>query len=246
MRPALSRPSDHSADLRVTTHHLLVRRIAQAFATRLPAGIDLDDLVQAGLIGLCEASHNYDASLGASFTTYASIRIRGAMLDEIRRSDWIPRSVQRKARSAASAICHIEQQTGRPAHPLDVAHALNLSVMDYLRLIADMNRGRVLSMEAHFADHGEMDCAAQDTPSPLQLLERQEFHLELLRQIQHLPARERIVLTLYYDQDINLKEIGQRLGISESRTCQIHGQAILRLRARLYPFHFSDTGISES
>lgn len=245
MRSTLSRSSINPADLCIATHHLLVRRIAQAFASRLPAGIDLDDLVQAGLIGLFEASHNYDPSQGASFTTYATIRIRGAMLDEVRRSDWVPRSVHRKARSAANAICHIEQQTGQPAHPLDVARAMNLSAMDYIRLVADMSRSHMLSMESHLADHGEMDCTAQDMLSPLQLLERREFHLELMQQIKRLPARERAVLTLYYDQEINLKEIGQRLGISESRACQIHGQAISRLRARLYPFHLADAGLSD-
>ena len=246
MRSALSRPCSHPADLCIATHHLLVRRIAHAFERRLPAGIDLDDLVQAGLIGLCEASHNYDPSQGASFTTYATIRIRGAILDEVRRSDWVPRSVHRKARAAANAICLIEQQTGQPAHPQDVARAMNLSVMDYSRLAADMSRGHMLSMEAHLADHGEIECAAQDVRSPLHMLERQEFHRELKRQIECLPARERAVLTLYYDQEMTLKEIGQRLEMSESRSCQIHSQAITRLRTRLYPFHLSDVGISDN
>ena len=239
-----SRAARCPADLCVAAHHVLVRRIAQQFAARLPPGIEFDDVMQAGLIGLVEASRNYDASLGAKFATYAAIRIRGAMLDEMRRNDWIPRSVHRKARSAAAATSHIEQQTGRAAAAVDVAHALNVSIMEYLRLVEEASR-RVLHIEPHCADQDAMDSAAQVIPSPLQLLERQQFQCELLRQIERLPEREQAVLTLYYDQELNLKEIGRRLGISESRTCQIHGHAILRLRARLHAFSLADSGMTE-
>mgnify|MGYP001117759565 CR=1 FL=1 len=212
----------------------LVARIAHHLAARLPASVDVNDLVQAGMIGLIEASRSYDASQGASFETYASIRIRGAMLDEIRRGDWVPRSVHRRVREAAEATREIEQRTGRAASATEVAAALQMPLDDYGRLLEDAARGQVLSLDAHADDSGEsrLNIAGHGT-SPARYLENEEFQQALIAAIETLPEREKLVLSLYYEQELNLREIGAVLGVSESRVCQIHGQALLRLRARL-------------
>ena len=233
------------AEAMVTKHADLVRRIAHHLAARLPASVEIDDLIQAGMIGLIEASRSYDEEQGASFETYASIRIRGAMIDEIRRGDWVPRSVHRRARNAASVIRQIEQKTGRAASANEVAKALEMPLTDYLRLVEDAARGQILSLESRVEDHCDIDTTASGSPSPQQILERSQFGAELIREIQRLPERERLVLSLYYEKELNLKEIGVVLGVSESRACQIHGQAMLRLRGRLQAFELADTGIED-
>lgn len=224
-------------------HAELVRRIAHHLAARLPASVEIDDLVQAGMIGLLEASRSYDADQGASFETYASIRIRGSMIDEIRRGDWVPRSVHRRAREAASAIRSIEQSTGRAASAHEVAAKLEMPLDDYQRLLEDAARGQVLSLDSHIEDHGEVEPANRGGgPTPQENLVRGEFGRELMAAIGLLPEREQLVLSLYYEQELNLKEIGAVLGVSESRVCQIHGQAVVRLRGRLTAFQLADTG----
>jgi len=229
----------------VLEHSELVRRIAHHLAARLPASVEVDDLIQAGMIGLIEASRGYDAEQGASFETYASIRIRGAMIDEIRRGDWVPRSVHRRAREAAAAIREIEQATGRTATAQEVAERLELPLPDYLRLLEDAARGHVLSLDSHVEDHGESPSVVDSgIPVPDQVAVRSEFGRELAAAIEHLPERERLILSLYYEQELNLKEIGAVLGVSESRVCQLHGQAVVRLRGRLTAFELADTGIA--
>ncbi|MGY0632983.1 RNA polymerase sigma factor FliA [Luteimonas sp. A478] len=225
-------------------HAELVRRIAHHLAARLPPSVDVDDLIQAGMIGLIEASRSYDANQGAAFETYASIRIRGSMIDEIRRGDWVPRSVHRRAREAAAAIREIEQATGRSATAQEVAERLDIPMTDYMRLLENAARGYVLSLDAHVEDHGESEPVGnQAFPTPHETAVRSEFGRELGNAIGHLPEREQLVLSLYYEQDLNLKEIGAVLGVSESRVCQLHGQAVVRLRGRLTAFELADTGI---
>jgi len=226
-------------------HAELVRRIAHHLAARLPACVEIDDLIQAGMMGLLEAARSYDATQGASFTTYASIRIRGAMIDEIRRGDWVPRSVHRRTREATAAIGRLEQTTGRPASAREVAAALDMPLPEYQRLLSDAARGQVLSLETRIEDNGELDMPVHGGPTPQQLLERQQFAVELGNAIAGLPEREQQVLSLYYEQELNLKEIGAVLGVSESRVCQIHGQAMLRLRARLTLFQPTDAGLED-
>jgi len=229
----------------VTQHADLVRRIAHHLAARLPASVEVDDLIQAGMIGLIEASRSYDADQGASFETYASIRIRGSMIDDIRRGDWVPRSVHRRARDVASAIREIEQATGRAASAQEVAARMGMPLPDYLRVLEDAARGQVLSLESHVEDNGEVQVVSRGDPTPQQMLERSEFGRELANAIGQLPEREQLVLSLYYEQELNLKEIGAVLGVSESRVCQIHGQAVLRLRGRLKAFESADAGLND-
>ena len=218
----------------VARHTELVARIAHHLIARLPASVDVNDLQQSGMIGLIEAARSFDASQGASFETYASIRIRGAMLDELRKGDWVPRSVHRQLRAATEATRQVEQRTGRAATPREVAAAMNISVDDFDRLLADVVRGHVLSIDAHADGEDETPLRiAENAPSPAQHLDDDEFRRELVAAIDSLPERERLVLSLYYEQEMNLREIGAVLEVSESRVCQIHAQALVRVRARL-------------
>lgn len=222
----------HGDDL-VSQHIPLLKRIAYHLISRLPPSVQVDDLIQAGMIGLLEASRKYDASQGASFETYAGIRIRGAMMDEIRRGDWTPRSVHRKTREMAEAVRKIEHREGREAFDSEVAEEMGVSADDYHKLVRDVSSARVLSFE----DLSGIGREAGDTPAPsddpLDELQRDAFKHALANGISGLPERERLVLALYYDEELNLREIGEVLGVSESRVCQIHGQALVRLKARL-------------
>jgi RNA polymerase sigma factor FliA len=224
-----ARPS--TGDL-VTRHADLVRRIAHHLAARLPPSVEVDDLIQAGMVGLIEAVRQFDQNAGASFETYASIRIRGAMIDEIRRGDWVPRSVHRRVREAAEATRQIEQREGRAASSAEVAKALGISLDEYGRLMEGAVRGHLLSLDEDSETHGEPR-TSEHAPAPWVQMESSEFHNALVQAIDGLPERERLILSLYYEQELNLREIGAVLGITESRVCQVHGQAMVRLRARL-------------
>lgn len=231
---AQARAAAPTAEARVLVQHGdLVRRIAYHLVARLPASVDVDDLIQAGLMGLLEAARHYDGRMGASFETFASIRIRGAMVDELRRGDWAPRSVHRQSRAAAEAIRSIEQRTGHEAAVADVAEVLGLSLAEYHRLSEYAARAPVLSLHAEEGEGPVARVAADAGDEPLSRLERDAFRRALARAVTELPPREQQVMALYYQDELNLKEIGAVLGVTESRVCQIHGQALLRLRGRL-------------
>jgi RNA polymerase sigma factor FliA len=222
------------ASMIVEKHAELVRRIAHHLAAKLPASVEIDDLIQAGMLGLIEAAKNFQSDQGAAFETYASIRIRGAMIDEIRRGDWVPRSVHRRYRDVVAATRAVEQATGRAATSQEVAQQLGVSMADYHAMLEDASRGQLLSLDAHAEEHdGEPRLASADGATPARALEQAEFRGALGEAIGFLPEREQLVLSLYYEQEMNLREIGAVLSISESRVCQIHGQAMLRLRSRL-------------
>ncbi|CAD5108348.1 RNA polymerase sigma factor FliA [Pseudomonas carbonaria] len=213
----------------------LVKRIAYHLLGRLPASVQVEDLIQAGMIGLLEAAKKYDSSKGASFETFAGIRIRGAMLDEVRKGDWAPRSVHRNSRMVSDAIRKVEARTGRDAKDHEVAAELQLSLEDYYGILGDTLGSRLFSFDDLLQDgeHGGLAEDAGHSQSPARELEEQRFQGALADAIANLPEREKLVLSLYYDEELNLKEIGEVLGVSESRVSQLHSQCAARLRARL-------------
>jgi RNA polymerase sigma factor for flagellar operon FliA len=218
----------------VLQHAELVKRIAYHVISRLPAHIEVDDLIQAGMMGLLNAAENFTPTKGANFETYAGIRIRGAMLDEARRSNWTPRSTFRNAKQVSLAVRSIENQTGRDARAQEVATAMGVTLEEYHRLVESAASSRVLSYE-QLAQDPERAAMLPEAPEdgPDTMLEEDQFREALAEAIAGLPERERLVLSLYYDRELNLREIGEILEVSESRVCQIHGQAVVRVRARL-------------
>lgn len=223
-----------SADDLVIRHVPLVKRIAFHLMGRLPDSVQVDDLIQAGMLGLLDAIKNYDTSQGASFDTYAGIRIRGSMLDEVRRSDWTPRSVHKKARIVAEAIREVENIKGREARDNDIAEHLDIGIEEYNRILQDSVGCRTFSVE-QMSESGDsvFNDAERVDIEPIDLLGEENFQQALTQAIMDLPERERLVVSLYYDDELNLREIGKVLNVSESRVSQISSQAMLRLRSRL-------------
>ncbi len=215
-------------------HTVLVKRIAYHLLARLPASVIVDDLIQSGMIGLFEAANNFDSSKGASFETFAGIRIRGAMLDEIRRGDWTPRSVHKNSRMVSEAIKQLEARLGRDVSDIEVAEKLDISLNEYHHILSEISTGKILGIE----DLGINEDALKFDESyhgddPYQSIEYRAFKKGLSECINSLPEREALVLSLYYDEELNLREIGEVLDISESRVSQIHSQAMHRLKARM-------------
>ncbi|MDB6062953.1 MAG: fliA [Verrucomicrobiaceae bacterium] len=235
---------DASAQL-VELHAPLVKRIAHHLMARLPSNVQVDDLIQAGLIGLLEASRNYDASKGASFETYAGIRIRGSMIDEVRRGDWVPRSVHRNTRRIAEAMARLGKRLNRDATDQEVAKELDVSLAEYQTMAQDSLCSRLYSFEDLSGDDDSLDDhLPSDGPSPAQHAQSETMRRHLAVAIGGLPERERLVLSLYYNDELNLKEIGLVLGVSESRVSQIHTQAALRLRAKMTGWESGDLHVS--
>lgn len=217
----------------VQDHAVLVKRIACHMISRLPPSVMLDDLIQAGMIGLLEAAKHYDDQKGASFETYAGIRIRGHILDEMRANDWLPRSMHKNARRIAEAIHRVENRLGRSATDAEVAQEMGMKLEDYFQLLQESSHGPLLSLEdLGFSEEGiVLEEDAEN--SPLQQLMQAKNMQYLVEQIEALPEREKLVLSLYYEQELNLKEIGEVIGVGESRVSQIMSQALMRIRAHL-------------
>jgi RNA polymerase sigma factor for flagellar operon FliA len=225
---------DENLDEVVNRYAPLVKRIAHHLLLRMPASVQVDDLIQSGMIGLLEASRKYDVTKGASFETYAGIRIRGSMLDEVRKGDWAPRSVHRKSRKVAEAIKAIEARTGKDAKVQDIVKEMDIDLNSYFAILQDASGSRLFSFDDVMdGDDSAIEMAVGDLPGPCDGLQRSTFKAHLAKAIDGLPDREKLVLALYYDEELNLKEIGEVIGVSESRVSQIHSQAALRLRARL-------------
>ncbi|MEL0615428.1 RNA polymerase sigma factor FliA [Cobetia marina] len=218
----------------------LVRRIALQLQVRLPASVDLEDLIQAGMLGLCECVGRYEQGHGASFATYASRRIRGAMLDELRSRDWLPRSVRRAGRELESVIQQLEQSLGYPPEETQIASAMGLALEDYRRLLLDTNNGMVMSLDEMLDEDGAAP-GGISTPYvepfalPHEALEEADTRRALTEAIERLPEREKLLMALYYQENLNLKEIGAVLDVTESRVSQLHSQAVRRLQGVLAP-----------
>jgi RNA polymerase sigma factor for flagellar operon FliA len=236
----------NETERRVTQATPLVHQIAQHLLMRLPPSVQYEDLVQAGMVGLVEAARHFQPrEQGARFETYAGIRIRGAMLDELRHADWTPRSVHRKAREAAAAIRSIEAREGRDARDAEVAAHLGISLKDYLEILRDSLYCRLFSVE-ELLESGDavLESCSDPAATPIEGLARASFAKALADAISGLPERERLVVRLYYEEEHTLKVIGQTLGVTESRVCQIHSQAMLRLRARMHDWGDPETAVS--
>jgi RNA polymerase sigma factor FliA len=214
----------------------LVRRIAHHLMLRLPSSVAVEDIIQAGMIGLLDAASRYDELRGAQFETFAAQRIRGAMLDELRQADWMPRSLRRDMRRIESAMNKLQQQMGRAPSEGEVARELGMSLTDYQQMLFESRGAQLLYYEdfqgegdESFFDRYDMD---SDT-NPLDLLQDEKFRNALIAAIDNLPERERLLMGMHYEQELNLREIGEVMGVSESRVCQLHSQAVMRLRSML-------------
>ena len=218
-------------------HAVLVKKLAYQLKAKLPPSVELDDLVQAGMMGLLDAINRYEDTHGAQFETYAAQRIRGSMLDELRSADWLPRSIRKSMREVETAISQLEQQLGRQPTENEVAKKLKLSIDDYYDMLGDCSGHQLVYYEDfHESDGGEhfLDrFQGDDTGDPIKGLLTGDFRDALIDAINALPEREKILMGLYYEQELNLKEIGAVMSVSESRVCQLHSQAVARLRANL-------------
>ena len=214
----------------------LVKRIAYHLMARLPASVQVDDLIQVGMIGLLDALSNYDDTQGAQFETYAVQRIRGSMLDELRQNDWLPRSARKALRQIEMAMNALEQRACRAPTEREVADELRVSLDDYQQMLLDARGCQLLHYEdlqnGEDEDFFERHCA-DDTPEPLAKLQDGRFRVKLIEAISLLPEREKLMMAMYYEEELNLREIGEVLGVSESRVCQLHSQAMARLRSKL-------------
>lgn len=209
----------------------LVKRHALNLKTRLPPSIDLDDLIQAGSIGLLDAITRYDQSQGTTFGTFVIHRIRGAMIDELRSRDWAPRSVRRNARLLETTLCSLEQRLGRTATEREIAAAMDLSLAQYHQLLWETNGSQMLAFDQ--MNEEQLESAGHPDQNPYNDLIEARNRTRLIRAIDNLPERERLLMALYHQEKLNMREIGLVLEISESRVCQLHSQAIARLRSRL-------------
>ena len=217
--------SRQSTDHLVNQHLPLVKRLASQLAVKLPSHIEIEDLIQVGLIGLLKAVDDYQSDSGAVFSTYATIRIRGAMLDELRGRDWLPRSVQRDLGRVAAAIEKVEQRLGRPASEKEIADELDMNLEDYRVLAGELACARISQLDEAELPPGDDE--------PEEQVAEETRRAALADAITTLPEKEGLMLSLYYSEGLNLKEIGLVMGVSESRVSQIHGQAVARLKSKL-------------
>lgn len=218
---------------RVCQYAPLVKRIAYHLMAKLPASVQVEDLVQNGMLGLLDAMGRFEEGMGAQFETYAAQRIRGAMLDGLRENDWLPRGVRREMRRVEAAIQQLEHQNGRAPSETELSTALGMALADYQSLLQDARGHQLIYLEdlgnddEQFLDRN----LASSNPDPLAALEDAGMRAGLVAAIEQLPEREKLVMALYYEEELNLREIGEVLSVTESRVCQLHSQAIARLRA---------------
>jgi len=216
----------------------LVQRLAHHMIAKLPANVELDDLVQVGMIGLADALSRFEASQGVQFETFATQRIRGAMLDELREGDWLSRGTRKSQKQIEQAVRKLEHQLGRAPIESEIAAALDMKLADYQALLGRVRGTQLVYLEdmggGSEDDEGFLERHAADPEAdPMSVLKDQRLRQALVKAIDLLPERERHIMGMYYEQDMNLKEIAAVLGVTESRVCQLHSQSIARLRAKM-------------
>jgi RNA polymerase sigma factor for flagellar operon FliA len=223
-------------DYLLTEHMPLVKKLAHHMKAKLPPSVEVDDLIQAGMMGLLDAINRYEDNHGAQFETYAVLRIRGAMLDELRSSDWMPRSTRQSMRKVEEALSTLQQRLGRPPSESEVAKLLKVSLEEYQEMLFESGGHQLVYYEDFHEDDGSdnfLDRYAVDDSDPLRSLLETDFRQAVIDAIDALPPREKLLMGLYYEEELNLKEIGAVMGVSESRVSQLHTQAVSRLRAAL-------------
>ncbi|MBL8333398.1 MAG: RNA polymerase sigma factor FliA [Rubrivivax sp.] len=215
----------------------LVRRLAHQMIAKLPANVELDDLIQVGMIGLTDALTRFDAAQGVQFETFATQRIRGAMLDELRGSDWMSRGDRRQQRAIEAAVHKVEQRLGRAPTEGEIAAEMGLTLKEYQELLGKVRGTQLIYLEDMSGDEGDEDFldrhVSDEDANPLGRLQDQRMREALVEAIKQLPEREQYVMSMYYEHDMNLKEIAAVLKVTESRVCQLHSQSIARLRTKL-------------
>ncbi len=218
-------------------HSPLVRRLAHQMIAKLPANVEIDDLIQVGMIGLADALTRFDAAQGVQFETFATQRIRGAMLDELRGNDYLSRGTRKQQRSIESAVHKLEQKLGRAPAESEIAREMGVSLVEYQELLGKVRGTQLVYLEDMSGDDGDNDYldrhVADEQANPLAQLQDHRMRAALVEAIKNLPEREQYVMSMYYEHDMNLKEIAAVLGVTESRVCQLHSQSIARLRAKL-------------
>ena len=217
-------------------HASLVKRIAHQMMTKLPYSVQVDDIIQAGMMGLLDAASRYDEFHGAQFETYATQRIRGAMLDELRGADWLPRSLRRDMRLIETAISRLQQRLGHQPAESEIAQELKVPLAEYQQMLQESRGAQLVYYEDfHGEDHDDFfeRFEFNSDEDPMDLLEDERFRAELIDAIENLPERERMLMGMIYEQEMNLREVGEVLGVSESRVSQLHSQAVARLRSRM-------------
>jgi RNA polymerase sigma factor for flagellar operon FliA len=223
-------------EARISEFAPLVRRMAHHLAAKLPASVEIDDIIQAGMIGLMDAAARFEESQGCQFETFASQRIRGAMLDELRQNDWLPRSMRKSLRRLESAIAKLEQSLGRAPTEREIAIELGVPLGEYHELLQEARGYQLLHLEDFTRDDedGYLERHLPDErENPFERCKDAKFRTALIQAIDALPPREKLLLGLYYEQELNFKEIAAVLEVSESRVCQLHGQAVARLRGKM-------------
>lgn len=214
----------------------LVKRIAHQMMSKLPYSVQIDDIIQAGMIGLLDAASRYDEIHGAQFETYATQRIRGSMLDELRSADWLPRSLRREMRRIEQAVSRLQQKAGRAPNETEIANELDVTLVEYQQMLQEARGAQLVYYEDfHDEDHDDFfeRFEFSDESDPMALLQDERFKAELVRAIENLPERERMLMGMIYEQEMNLREVGEVFGVSESRISQLHSQAVARLRSSL-------------
>jgi RNA polymerase sigma factor FliA len=215
----------------------LVRRLAHQMIAKLPANVEIDDLIQVGMTGMTDALSRFNAAQGVQFETFATQRIRGAMLDELRGGDWMSRGSRKQQRSIAAAVHRLEQRFGRAPQESEIAAEMGVSLAEYQELLAKVRGTRLVYLEDMSGDDGDDDHldrhVGDEAANPLAQLQDHRMREALIAAIKTLPEREQYVMSMYYEHDMNLKEIAAVLKVTESRVCQLHSQSIARLRVKL-------------